>query len=261
MLKLTTIEAVYIASPVYLHAEHAVDAAEAGKHVLCEKPMALDTSECDRMITACNANGVKLGVAYYRRFYPVVERIRAALRTGEIGKPVFIQVNTFEAFNPGPDHPRHWFVEKDKSGGGPMMDFGCHRIEMLLDLFGPVSEIESLNSCVVFEREVEDTSSALLRFADGPCASLTVTHAAQRSMDSFDIYGTDGTIRIASLNSGVMMISNPAGEFTESHPPSDNFHVPLISDFVESVFTGRDPRVTGETGREVARVVDAIYKR
>jgi predicted dehydrogenase len=261
MLSAGDIDAVYIASPVYLHAEHTKDAARAGKHVLCEKPLALDTAECDEMIAACKENGVTLGVAYYRRFYPVVERIRKALRDGEIGKAVFVQVNTFEAFNPGPDHPRRWFIEKAKSGGGPMMDFGCHRIEILLDLFGSVNSVESINANVIFDREVEDTSSALLRFDCGPCASLTVTHAAKASLDSFDIYGTEGTIRIGSLNSGMISIENAAGNAAESHPPSSNFHSPLIEDFAESVMNGREPRVTGETGREVARILDAIYDR
>jgi predicted dehydrogenase len=261
MLSAGDIDAVYIASPVYLHAEHTKDAARAGKHVLCEKPLALDTAECDEMIAACKENGVTLGVAYYRRFYPVVERIRKALRDGEIGKAVFVQVNTFEAFNPGPDHPRRWFIEKAKSGGGPMMDFGCHRIEILLDLFGSVNSVESINANVIFDREVEDTSSALLRFESGPCASLTVTHAAKASLDSFDIYGTGGTIRIGSLNSGMISIENAAGNAAESHPPSSNFHSPLIEDFAESVMNGREPRVTGETGREVARILDAIYDR
>jgi predicted dehydrogenase len=69
------IEAVYIATPVYLHAAQTIAAAEAGKHVLCEKPMAMNAKACDEMIAACRANGVKLGVAYYRHFYPAIQRI------------------------------------------------------------------------------------------------------------------------------------------------------------------------------------------
>lgn len=261
MLTSDEIDAVYIASPVYLHAEHTIDAANAGKHVLCEKPMAMNAAECDRMSAACEENAVRLGIAYYRRFYPVIERIRKALRDREIGKAVFVQINTFETFNPGPEHPRRWFVEKEKSGGGPMMDFGCHRIEILLDLFGQVGEIENLNANVVFDREVEDTSSALFRFIDGPCTSLTVTHAAAASVDSFDIFGTEGTIRIASLNSGIVRIATAHGESTESHPPAANFHSPLILEFADAVINDREPRVTGSTGREVARIEDAIYGR
>src|SRR6185295_1167799 len=82
------IHAVYIATPVHLHAAQTIAAAEAGKHVLCEKPMAMNVKECDRMISACRTNDVMLGVAYYRRFYPVVERIKAIINSGEIGKPV-----------------------------------------------------------------------------------------------------------------------------------------------------------------------------
>ena len=70
------IDAVYIATPVYLHAEQTIAAADAGKHVLCEKPMALSVKECDEMIAACRSNDVKLGIAYYRRFYPVIKRVK-----------------------------------------------------------------------------------------------------------------------------------------------------------------------------------------
>lgn len=255
------IDAVYIASPVFLHESHTIDSARAGKHILCEKPMAMNTAECDSMIEECSKAGVNLGIAYYRRFYPVIDRVRRALRSGEIGKPVFAQVNTFESFNPGPDHPRRWFIEKTKSGGGPMMDFGCHRLEILIDLFGSVAEAKSINAKVCFDREVEDTSCALLRFGDGSCASLTVTHAAKASVDTFEIYGTLGSIRIPSLNSGEITISNATGESREMYPPSANFQAPLIQDFTSAILDGRGPRVSGEVGREVARTVDEIYGR
>ena len=255
------IDAVYIASPVYLHAEHTIAAAKAGKHVLCEKPMAMDAAECDLAIAACEANKVKLGIAYYRRFYPVIERIRQAFRDGEIGKPVFVQINTFEAFDPEPDHPRRWFVEKAKSGGGPMMDFGCHRLEILIDLFGKVSRIESLNANVTYEREVEDTSAALIEFETRTCASLVVTHAAQESQDTLDVFGTAGSIHISSLNSGEIRIVKGTDTKTESHPPSPNFHAPLIEDFADAILMDREPRVSGQTGREVAAIEDQIYGR
>src|SRR5436309_1168831 len=124
------IDAVYVATPVHLHAEQTIAAAEAGKHVLCEKPMAMDVVQCDRMIEACRANGVRLGIAYYRRFYPVVTRIGDILASGEIGDPVWAQMIAFEPFNPGPDAPRAWLVRRSQSGGGPMADFGCHRLEV-----------------------------------------------------------------------------------------------------------------------------------
>src|SRR5258708_3862758 len=158
------IGAVYIATPVHLHAEQAIAAAEAGKHVLCEKPMAMNVRECEQMIDACRAHKVKLGVAYYRHFYPVIDRIKAILRSGEIGAPVLAQINAFERFDPATDDPRAWLLKKEIAGGGPMFDFGCHRIEALTNIFGPVIEVKAMTANVVFDREVEDTATALFRF-------------------------------------------------------------------------------------------------
>src|SRR5262249_35012738 len=130
------VEAVYIATPVCLHASQTIAAAEARKHALCEKPMALDVGEGTGMMAASRANGVRLGSAYYRHFYPVVARVKSIIASGEIGDPVLARIDAFEWFNPQPDHPRYWLVQRSQAGGGPMFDFGCHRLEGLLDLFG-----------------------------------------------------------------------------------------------------------------------------
>src|SRR5262249_27238234 len=157
-------------TPVHLHAEQTIAAAEAGKHILCEKPMAMSAAECDRMLAACRAHGVALGIAYYRHFYPVVNRVKAILESGDIGEPVFAQLAAFEHFDPAPDHPRAWLLQPSKSGGGPMMDFGCHRIEVLLELFGQdIRDTASVTANVAFDRSVEDTAAILVRFAQGPC--------------------------------------------------------------------------------------------
>src|ERR671939_1172651 len=116
--------------------------------------MAMSVRECERMIAACEANDVRLGIAYYRHHYPVVDRIKTILRTGETGKPIVVQMNAFEKFNPEASHPRRWLIEKGLSGGGPMFDFGCHRIEVLMNLFGRVEQVRSLAGNVVFGREV-----------------------------------------------------------------------------------------------------------
>jgi predicted dehydrogenase len=253
------IDAVYIATPVHLHAAQTIAAAEAGKHVLCEKPMAMNVNECDDMISACRTNNVKLGVAYYRHFYPVVEHIKTVINSGEIGKPVLVQINAFEWFDPEPNHPRYWLLDKRLAGGGPMFDFGCHRIELLVNVFGPVKHITSIVSNVVFDREVEDTAVTLIQFESGPCAMLSVTHAASEPRDTLDIFGTHGSITIPVLNLGEMRVRTRAGERAESHPPATNIHQPLIEDFVEAVLTGREPRVDGESGRVVAEIEEAIY--
>lgn len=261
MLADNEIDAVYIATPVYLHAEQTIAAAEAGKHVLCEKPMAMNTDECDRMIETCKTNGVKLGIAYYRRFYPVLERVRQLLASGEIGNTVLAQINAFEYVDLAADDPRGWFLEKTKSGGGPMMDFGCHRLEVLTDLFGEARRSTSITANVEFDREVEDTAAVLLQFASGPCATVTVTHAAREPQDTLDIFCTKGSLHISVLNKGDLQIKIADTTRTESHPPAANVHQPLIADFAEAVLNHREPRVRGETGRMVADIVDQIYER
>lgn len=255
------IDAVYIATPVFLHAEQTVAAAGAGKHVLCEKPMALNVNECDKMIAACRSNNVKLGIAYYRRFYPAIVRIKKLIADGAIGTVSVAQINAFEYFDPEPDHPRHWFVEKKKSGGGPMIDFGCHRLEVLANLFGPVQKIESIVSNKVFGRDVEDTAVASLQFENGMCAIVTVTHAAREPQDTLHIYGTGGSIHVPVLNSGELTVNIGGDPRNESLPPAANFHEPLIAQFSESVLQNTTPEISGECGRDVASLIDRIYTR
>ena len=255
------IDAVYLATPVYVHAEQAIAAAEAGKHVLCEKPMALTVKGCDEMIAACRANNVKLGIAYYRRFYPVIDRVKQIIAAGDIGRISFAQINAFEYFDPPPEHPRRWFVEKEKSGGGPMIDFGCHRIEVFANLFGTVRRFQSIVSNDVFGRGVEDTASAIFQFESGACASLTVTHATTDAQDTLDVYGTNGSVHIPVLNLGEMTIKTGDTETKESHPPAANFHEPLIEDFANAILQDREPQVDGAAGREVSRLVEEIYEK
>jgi predicted dehydrogenase len=253
------IDAVYVATPVHLHAEQTVAAAEAGKHVLCEKPMAMGAAECDRMIAACRAAGVRLGIAYYRHFYPAVMRAKELIATGAIGEPVFAQMIASEPFDPRPGGPRGWLVRRAQSGGGPMADFGCHRLEVLVNLLGPVAQVRGVVATVALDREVEDTAATLLQFDRGACAMVAVTNAASDRQDRLEILGTHGSIRTASLNGGDLTVHTGDDQRLESHPPAANVHVPLVEEFVDAVRSDRDPAVDGVVGRNVAAIQDDIY--
>lgn len=252
------IDAIYVATPVHLHAEQTIAAAERGKHVLCEKPMALNVAECDRMIAAGRANDVKLGVAYYRHFYPAVRRVKELVESGELGVPVVAQINAFEWFDPSQSDPRAWLINKSLSGGGPMFDFGCHRIEVLLDIFGDVHDVKATLANTFFDREVEDTATAVFQFERGTCATLTVTHAAREPQDTFDLFCSHGSIHIPVLNEGTMRVLTPDGERIEAHPNASNIHQPLIDDFAAAILQNRDAVVTGEIGRAVAIVEEKV---
>jgi len=253
------IDAVYIATPIFLHAEQTIAAAGAGKHVLCEKPMALSVGECNEMIDACRSNNVKLGIAYYRHFYPLIERAKEIITADEIGRVSLAQINAFEHIDMQSGDPRHWFVEKAKSGGGPMMDFGCHRIEVLVNLFGRVDRIASMVSGSIYKREVEDTAVATLHFESGVTGTISVTHATNIPKDTLQIYGTDGRIEIPVINSGRLLVMAGTDQREEHLPPAENIHQPLVGDFVKSILQNREPAVDGEAGRYVSQLLEKIY--
>jgi len=254
-------EAVYIATPVHLHSSQAIYAMEQGKHVLCEKPMALNKREASLMNDAAAANNVRFGVAYYRRFYPIVIMIRDLLEKKEIGTPRYVQIQNFEPFNSKPGEARHWLLEPDKSGGGPMMDMGCHRLELLLHLFGEVSALNSTMETLEYDRAVEDTSVALLTFEKGILANISSLHTVQEPRDTLEIYGTEGSIHVENLNKGIYRIVKK-GEIKEGVcPPLGNAHAPLIADFSRAVRENRDPSVTGKWAAKTTELLDRIYGR
>jgi predicted dehydrogenase len=252
------VDAVYVATPVDLHAQMAIAAADAGKHVLCEKPMALDVEQCDRMLRAAEASGVNLGVAYYRRFYPILRRLKELIRDGVIGAPVTAQADSFGPFDPGPDEPRRWLVDKGQSGGGPMFDVGCHRLEVFLNLFGVVAEARGIVARVALTRNVEDTGVAVLRFEPGPVATVRVTHAVAEPRDTLEVYGRTGSVHIPNLNGPEMRIRANGTDTVEHHPSHPNLHQPLVDQFVRAVRGEEALVVDGHVGREVNRLLAEV---
>jgi predicted dehydrogenase len=99
----------------------------------------------------------------------------------------------------------------------------------------------------------------MFRFASGVCATLTVSHAANEPQDTLQIFGSAGSVHLASLNQGTLRIVTEHGERSEALPPADNLHQPLIEDFVAAVLNDREPAVTGTIGRAVAKIEEGIY--
>ena len=211
------------------------------------------------MINACRVNNVKLGIAYYRHLYPIIERIKEILSSGEIGRPVMAQINAFEYFDPPADTPRNWFLKKAEAGGGPMFDFGCHRIEVLLNIFGKIKSAHGFAGNIIFDREVEDTSTAHIAFESGAWAVLSVSHAAFEPQDTLDIFGTEGSLHVPKLNGGDIKILTAKKQSIEQHPPAENIHQSLIDDFSRAVLENKEPVVGGKEGKEVALIEEQIY--
>ena len=250
------LDAVYVATPVHLHCEQTIAAARSGKHVLVEKPMAIDPKECQRMIDACADSGVTLGVAYYRRFYPVVARVAGLIADGTLGRPLSILATTGNTNRfPADD----WRVVKALGGGGPLMDIGSHRLDLFLQLMGDVHHVQSI--CAPSpDYEAEDGATLLLEFQNGCHGVLQCYFGTVDTPDRLEVIGTDGRITIEDLNAGQMMLVTADGAIQESHRPDQNFHAPLIRDFTDAIRSGRSPTVTGEIAMATNQIIADAYR-
>src|SRR5208282_4396045 len=132
------VDAVYVGTPVFLHAPQTIQSLRAGKHVLCEKPMAMNEAEARSMVQSAEDNGLTFGVAYYRRAYPKVQRAKQLLDAGVIGKAVLAELTCHEWRGEKPGH-RSWLLDPAQAGGGPLYDIASHRIDVLNYLFGQPS--------------------------------------------------------------------------------------------------------------------------
>ena len=253
------VNAVYIATPVKDHRPQTLAAAAAGKHVLCEKPMALDVSECDAMIAACREHDVHLGVAYYRRFYPVVRRMKELIAHGEIGEVLAVNILCATPFAIEPNEDGYWRVLPDAGGGGALMDIGSHRINLLLDMFGPIADVKAMCGTVSVEYEAENVASVLFRFQSGPQGMLTCLFNTPHDLDEFVVTGTRGRLRSAPLNGGQLEIQTADQHCVEQHPPHANLHAPLIADFTAAILANHPPTVTGEEGQRATLIMDRAY--
>lgn len=227
------IDAVYVASPVALHAPQTIAALRAGKHVLCEKPVALTYPQAQSMATAAQETDRLLGIAYYRRLYPKLLRARDLLAQGVIGKPTF----AFAAYHGWLESPdRAWLKDPALAGGGPFYDVASHRIDALNLLFGRPLRASGLLSNTLHDLPVEDSATALIEYTAGVHAVVDARWNSHVSRDEFRLIGTDGELDLTPLNGPSLRIltaGSPTRE--EFHPTHPNVHFPAIANFVAAI--------------------------
>ena len=159
------IDAVYIASPVFLHARQAMAAADAGKHILIEKPLAMTSAEGEKVIAYCEEKGVKIAAGLMMRFGAYVQAMKKAIAEGKIGK-VVSGYSQFTCWYP--DMPGNWRQSKKNGGGGSMMDMGVHCIDLMQYITGSkVKQVAAFHDTLSFHYEVEDSSMVLMRLENG----------------------------------------------------------------------------------------------
>jgi predicted dehydrogenase len=286
---LREVEVVVIGTPHPLHAEPAVRAAEAGVHVLVEKPLAASLADCDAMLAAARKSGVALGVVSQRRFYEPVLRMKAAVGAGKIGTPILGVFQMYSWRDPAYYLSDPWRGKWDTEGGGVLVNQSPHHLDILLWLMGPAAEVggywANLNHPTV---EVEDTAVATVRFRNGGLGSILASLSQKPGVHSkIHVHGSNGasvgveTDRGPTFIAGVSAIAEPplndlwtipgeesllAGFQAEdrarfaSLDATTHYHALQFCDFLRAVREGRPPLVTGEDGRAIVELFTAIYR-
>jgi len=254
------IDAVYIATPVDSHASYAVAAAASGKHVLVEKPMAFSHPDGLAMVRAAAEGNVLLGVAYYRRAWPVIQRVRELLAHKAIGNVLQVRAQVAAKRAPASATSGDWRTEIHKAIGGSLADMGSHRIDLLYYLFGPIHRVHALTDAG-HNLRAEDSATVLLSFVSGVQAALSVTWNATSPCDIIDIIGDQGRILIDPLEEGVLCLERPGvapevEEFGEVRPT----HHDIVTDFVAAINEKRDPICSGIESVAVNAILLAAYE-
>ena len=257
------IDVVYVVTPNALHAEHTLKAAQAGKHVLCEKPMEVSTTKCQAMIDACKKAGRLLAIGYRCQFEP--HHLECARLARE---KVFGNVKTIEAgFGFTIGDPTQWRLNRALSGGGPLMDVGIYSLNACRYLTGQEPEhIAAYASTIDRDgrfKEVEENVSWTMRFPSGIVASCSTTYGANMA-GYFKVYGSKGWLQVdnafvyeglhlrAQLGSETLDEPNPARDPSQFQAEAEHFSHCLQNNL--------DPQSPGEEGLRDMKYITEIYR-
>lgn len=267
------LNAVCICTPSGLHAQQAIAAAQAGKHVLVEKPLALNLADADAMLAACDTVGVLLAVALQRRTDPQFMSVREAIAAGELGRMVLGNVSIPYVRPQSYYDSAAWRGTWALDGGGALMNQGVHLVDLLLWFMGDLQQVQAAYTTLDHQIEVEDCVTAALRFQNGALGSIVATTAAAPGFPHrVEVYGTLGGVQIegerimrweggGSQRHTSVQDHTPTAAGAGAKPTgiSTVGHTRIMQDFVEAIRTGRKPFIPGEEGRRSLQAVLDIY--
>lgn len=254
------VDAVVICSENVHHAKLVIDAANAKKHVLCEKPLGTTMKEMEQMIAACKENGVQLMTAFPCRYLSAVVRAKEAIERGDIGDIVAIK-GTNHGGNPG-----GWFIDKSLSGGGAVLDHTVHVMDLMnWFLQSEVKEVYAYAATLFREElEVEDAGMLHIKFDNGVFAVLDTSWSRPKSFPTWgdvtmEIVGTQGVISVDGFAQKNDLFSDAVGKGQYTFW-GDDMDAYMIRDFVKALRQGEPVPVTGEDGLKAAQVALAAYE-
>ena len=262
------IDAVYIGLPNSMHAEYTIRAAQAGKHVLCEKPMATTVADCEAMVAACKKADKRLMIAYRLHVEPTTLKAREIVQSGRLGK-----IEAIESANGFNIAPGEWRCDGKLAGGGPLMDVGIYSLNAARFLTGEEPVSLSAYSSVIDQdgrfKEVEENLGWTMKMASGAVASCTTTYGA--NMDGFiRLHGSKGTLTVNGFGyEGIHVTGRingaskgmPAENVDVMEQEKDPFQFKLESDsFSKCVMEGTKPGPSGEEGLRDVVLMMKMYE-
>jgi predicted dehydrogenase len=271
------VDAVYIASPVRMHAGQAKMAAEAGKNILLEKPVAMTVQEGRDVLEYCEARGVKIAAGLMMRFGSHIMSMKRAIAEGRIGRIV----SGYSQFSVWlPDQAGNWRQEKAQSGGGAMMDMGVHCIDLVEYITGRrITHVGAINETVVFSYDVEDSSTVMLRLEGGAqCVVQTNFNIPDEAAKwRLEFFGTRGRLlgdTVIGQNDGgvlnaVFMEKNKEYDPAQDHNggagvqiPGDfgNMYTREIESFSDSILNDKPLEAPASDALHIQRVMEAAYE-
>lgn len=259
------IDAVYIATPVFCHKEQVFQAADAGKHILLEKPMGLTAAEGEEMQAYCAAKGVKLGVGFMMRFHGAHEEIKDLIAAGEIGEIV----SAFAKFNCDyPPSGNLWRQTKARSGGGAMMDMGIHCIDLLQHMtdLKAVGVTGFAGNQIYSYPDTEDAATAILRMSNGALFTVEANFNITDEIGGcrFEIYGTTGCIvaerTLGQTETGEVTCTTLAGGRRAVAYDTKNMYTKEIEGFAAAILSGTAEPVPAAEAVFNQKLVEAVYE-
>jgi UDP-N-acetyl-2-amino-2-deoxyglucuronate dehydrogenase len=269
LLRRDDIQAVSVCTPSGMHAEHTIMAAEAGKHVLCEKPLDIKMAAMYEMIAACEDAGVKLGGVFQMRTEEVHRRIREAVRGGKLGKLVLADMFQKYFRSHGYYASGAWRATWALDGGGCLMNQGVHGIDLLCWVVGDIARVSAYARRLVRNIEVEDTAVANVEFVNGALGNIIGTTSVTPGYSArLEVHGDLGSIR---TDGGKIVDWSVPGETMESGGAESQGtaadplaltatgHIRHVEDLARAIIEDREPEIAGRDAVNAVKVIRSIY--
>ena len=256
----SNIDIVYIGSKNSDHYNQVIKAANAGKHILCEKPMALNSEQAEEMVRVCENKGVLLVINYTHRFHPLAIKARELIAKGMLGKIVSITAS----FNIDMAPNDNYRFKKELSGGGALWDLGTHLIDLLRFFGGEIVDIKGYVDNVIYKSEVDDFANALVKFEKSGYGNFTVSYNNKRAFNRIEILGYNGAIGIENLvgarSASAKLIINLEGEGRKSFRRRANKLLYLFRDLQKALIKNEPLDFSGRDGLVNVKLMEQLNK-